>query len=354
MDSLFSAAMLSFSRFLKTLIEPVISVLICLPILCFVDSNFIKGRRLEETRWFAIHAFANLFVSLFAFPSLIFWFLDPTHAMDESKYPQPPMFAGPTFGTFLRALFHPASNWPIMVINSIHLYHFIAFSELSRQDKIHHLLFVSVLGIYFGALNECGPAKNVGCFFISGFPGGLDYAMLCLVNLGKMKKITEKRINSLVNTWIRAPGLVLTAGTFHLGWISGKTKVSFFKAYMVAVMVLVNGLFYMRVVVDNFGASRTHESLAQIAREKTKEKKAEIIKEKSLLSTNSFPSAEDLTSALKGRRAHSHARSISASDVDFLSQISKERSPPAKFLIMHPVESTSNFSKMLSPSKRND
>ena len=43
-------------------------------------------------------------------------------------------------------------------------------------------------------------------FFICGLPGGVDYAMLSAVRYGFMDELTEKYINTHLNTWIRIPG----------------------------------------------------------------------------------------------------------------------------------------------------
>jgi len=43
---------------------------------------------------------------------------------------------------------------------------------------------------------------------ISGLPGALDYAMLSLVKTGRLPRLTEKKLNRVINTYLRLPGLV--------------------------------------------------------------------------------------------------------------------------------------------------
>ena len=86
-------------------------------------------------------------------------------------------------------------------------YH-VLFFRLTQDDVFHHLLFVPVVCLAHFAW-PCGTSANILCFFISGFPGGVDYFMLGLVKNGQMRALKEKRLNASINTWIRAPGITL-------------------------------------------------------------------------------------------------------------------------------------------------
>ncbi len=73
-------------------------------------------------------------------------------------------------------------------------------------------------------------------FFLSGLPGGLDYAMLAMVKHGYLSIEAEKRYNARVmvrerypffvtfvvtvcrQVWIRAPGCMLCAYTIYFSW----------------------------------------------------------------------------------------------------------------------------------------
>ena len=47
---------------------------------------------------------------------------------------------------------------------------------------------------------------------MNGLPGGIDYLLLILVKIGKIKSIEEKRINTYLNNYIRAPGILILIG----------------------------------------------------------------------------------------------------------------------------------------------
>ena len=86
------------------------------------------------------------------------------------------------------------------MIIAIHVYHMLAF-KMSSDDLFHHLTFVPVIGGgHF--VWPWGAAGNILCFFISGFPGGIDYALLAMVKRGWVSSMTEKRINLSINVWI--------------------------------------------------------------------------------------------------------------------------------------------------------
>ena len=88
-------------------------------------------------------------------------------------------------------------------------YHCLAF-RLSTADIIHHLVFVTICcGLAIPYKHHGGVANNVGCFVLSGLPGGLDYAMLVLVKHGKMSKFTEKKWNARLQGWLRGPPMAV-------------------------------------------------------------------------------------------------------------------------------------------------
>jgi hypothetical protein len=130
------------------------------------------------------------------------------------------------------------TTWlPSYLSFSLHLLHLVAYPN-RREDVIHHVVF----GGGFALLNfSChfGPLVNALLFFITGYlllifrhlsvnstssasglPGGLTYLMLVKVKLNIMPALEEKRITSLLNTWLRAPGLVCVAAVQYVCAIS--------------------------------------------------------------------------------------------------------------------------------------
>ena len=102
----------------------------------------------------------------------------------------------------------PYSDVPLATTIGLHLFHCVSqYKSLTTVDWAHHLvsnMLVSFLCFPY----DYGPLMQWGLLFICGLPGGIDYYLLTLVKLGTIAPSTEKRINRLLNTWIRAPGIV--------------------------------------------------------------------------------------------------------------------------------------------------
>ena len=101
-----------------------------------------------------------------------------------------------------------------------------------------------------------GRLVDVNSFFLCGLPGGVDYALLFAVKHGWIHPLTEKRYNTVLNTWIRAPGIVMTSA---IAWVVVNAKnpnVSFFQMARLLdlamfVMSVWNAQFFMARVVAN-------------------------------------------------------------------------------------------------------
>ena len=172
---------------------------LCLALLALYDFT-VCGR---DARWFELHAVANAFVAIFSLRAMYVWMIDPIKMVAADHFEIEPVFS-------IQGLFSPVSHWyvalvdfhmlaihavptttrPTMMVNAIHTYHMVVFyKKLNGGDYFHHLVFVPVIGIFGGLFFNWGPARNVLAFFISGFPGGVDYVMLVLVKRGRMSKM---------------------------------------------------------------------------------------------------------------------------------------------------------------------
>ena len=169
-------------------------VAISIPVVAVIDLFvcYPLGKN-HVARWYFIHAMTNVIVTVLATPDIYYTLLAP-HRGVEVKY--------------CDSLPFPAcSDLPTCFIIGLHLYH-VLFFKLTGGDIFHHLLFVPLVGLAHFVV-PCGSSANILCFFISGFPGGIDYFLLGLVKNGSMHPIREKRINCSINTWIRAPGITI-------------------------------------------------------------------------------------------------------------------------------------------------
>lgn len=78
--------------------------------------------------------------------------------------------------------------------------------------------------------------------------------MLALVKYNLMDSLTEKRWNARVNVWIRSPGCLFCAYTFYICWTYRAEPLSLFQSIMAVFipgLVMLNGQYYMQVVVGN-------------------------------------------------------------------------------------------------------
>jgi hypothetical protein len=208
---------------LWAVIERTLAILICMGILLIFDRTISS----TKARWFSIHAFANLLVSVFSIPALVQWLSDPVTSMSYEKFPSPPIFDA-------SQLWHENTLWVTAMVLAVHIYHVVAFTAVNVSDIWHHLLFVPAIG-GSGLLLPWGPLRQVLGFFISGLPGGIDYFNLVLYRHGMMSKTTKKRVSMLLAIFIRAPGLILVGFCMYQAKLYGETEHGWF---MVIVVVL--------------------------------------------------------------------------------------------------------------------
>ena len=142
-------------------------------------------RRVEHTRWCAIHAAANAIVVVSALPSVI----------AAARNPEGCLLPG-------------ATRLPVSMGMWLHAYHSV-FYELSADDRMHHSVFVALLGTPSDLWAR--PATNVMLFFLSGLPGGLIYILLAARRMGHGRWISEPSVSFFINLTIRAPGMLWAA-----------------------------------------------------------------------------------------------------------------------------------------------
>lgn len=189
--------------------------------------------RHTKARYFALHVIANIWISLLCLPDLYAIFTDPLPALTQRE---------------------TVNHWPTSLVFSIHVYHMLFFKDLAWIDLLHHVVMI-IVGTPLVIVGEMGHLMNFNNFFMCGVPGGTDYAMLFAVKHGWMEPLSEKKINAMINVWVREPALIfVTAFGFiqmHLqhatfGW--GITGVRL----VLMVICSWNGLFFMERVVGNY------------------------------------------------------------------------------------------------------
>ena len=137
---------------------------------------------------------------------------------------------------------------------ALHFYHIaLYFQKLRFDDWLHHGLMIGV-ALPIGGLIPSGSLLGYSLFFLTGLPGGIDYAGLFLVRNGWMTKRFQKYMNMNLATWIRSPGCVSVA-TYILATTSVHATPWYYAlgAYVVAGLNFWNGQYFLQQVVYDAG-----------------------------------------------------------------------------------------------------
>lgn len=221
----------------------------------FVVDNLIVKRFIKpKARYFALHALGNAVCVAAAAPDMYRGFSgDPRRT-----------FSGPSHTMVANS-----------VVAAIHLYHCVAF-PLRSEDIFHHVTFVSILcGMAIPFKHFGGIANNFGCFFLSGLPGGIDYAMLVAVAQGWMDKMTEKKYCAALNVWMRGPSMAIYS---FLGWMTYVHYPELTHPVTLTLTILLhyyNGQYYNQQAVESYAVHKERARVAKEAGKSVEDKKEE-------------------------------------------------------------------------------
>lgn len=210
----------------------------------------VRKSDISSTRWFLLHFVANMVGCVTGLNCLYTSFSDPYNAANAVKYPDDSAFG-------------ESSAWPLTIVNAAHVYHMLGGFSLSSADYFHHFLFIPLLG-FPGQVLKWGPVQPAGAFFISGLPGGLTYLMLGLVKLGWFSSIKEKRVTANLNSWVRVPGILITAFLCYQACIYGNHSLP--SSWWMLPSILLgpfNALYYNKQAVANFSVHYMTQLLGQ-------------------------------------------------------------------------------------------
>ena len=178
-----------------------------------------------QGRWFQLHATANAVVTAFTLGDVIDCLMDHS----TSNHP----------------LTHNAAGAMAL---SIHIYHILAF-PLRKADWIHHCFSVFLCT----PLCYINTHKSVSVFyfFCTGLPGMIDYSVLALVKNGLVKRLTQKKIYSYINPYVRMPGGTLAASLILQDAIQAGGDVEQYTGLALATIVFVNSAYYGKQAIEN-------------------------------------------------------------------------------------------------------
>ena len=147
-----------------------------------------------------------------------------------------------------------SSSVPAYVQIAFHVLHcVVAHRTLSKGDWAHHVLSSVAVGgltIYY----RSGPLLHYGLFFVTGLPGGINYVALVLVKRGRMARLAQKRLNHVLNMWLRMPGLVTWLA---FAWTCRRDgafdEMPLLPMLVQFVLIGGNGIYYAEMVALDLG-----------------------------------------------------------------------------------------------------
>lgn len=140
---------------------------------------------------------------------------------------------------------HGYDNIELIMLSNmllLHGYHLLLFNNLRVIDYLHHILMMVILTMAY--MMNVGVYMSYFLFFICGLPGMIDYSMLSL----QYNRRTEKRINSYLNNYIRAPGIMFGLGMF---WRDIK-RISLFYVSFSFVTLFWNAQYFNYEVIKSY------------------------------------------------------------------------------------------------------
>lgn len=208
--------------------EFMIQFAICYILTWYIDScgQSIMINPSQSYRWFFIHLFNNLIVIIFGFVDFIFCLNNP-HSCFTSPW---------------------SSTMPFMICSASHIYHVIYFTNLKRDDYLHHILMGPIMGLL--VIMFCSTSgSNMALLGFSGLPGGIDYLLLLLVNLRLIKKETEKLLNVYIHVWIRSPYIMFCMGIWYTNFVTEASSKLIGIGFMICYW---NSQYFMHDTLSNY------------------------------------------------------------------------------------------------------
>ena len=92
-------------------------------------------------------------------------------------------------------------------------------------------------------------------FFTTGLPGLIDYTLLFLQRNNIINKYFEKKVNTFLNLWIRAPGCIMNTMMIMMNIITNYNQLTNSELYSGIIMMSLvywNGIYFMGQVLTDY------------------------------------------------------------------------------------------------------
>jgi len=191
----------------------------------------------DKSRWFQLHALANIYTSYSILSDVIKIYSDPNtgYSIVDQDY----------------------VSYDILCL---HLYHVLFFGKLKFYDYFHHILFIGlgvIPNIYFIKSNQ----KYLPYIACCGIPGIIEYASLSLHKHGHISTHIQKLINYYLYLFFRYP-LCITGFIYNM--LAHYNKL-IYDWYPMSVylnsLVLLNGAFFTHLTVRSYLINVAHTNL---------------------------------------------------------------------------------------------
>lgn len=140
------------------------------------------------------------------------------------------------------------------LISGLHIFH-IRYAP-KYEDYVHHILMSITLHICTTTLRPIFATSLI--FFMNGLPGGIDYFLLIQVKRNVISSIVEKRINTYLNNYVRAPGILIL-----IGFIMPVLEINIYTCFCL-LTCFFNAVYYNREVCVNYGRKSKSMSRQQL------------------------------------------------------------------------------------------
>ena len=201
-------------------------------LLYYTHYNLFQGLR-DNIKWYMNHTLMNaIMVSMTTRDSIRLL------NCQEKCYEIKP-FGGPLYS------WYNYSNIEFIMLSNmllLHGYHIFLFDNLRGIDYLHHILMMLVLIMAY--MMNVGVYMSYFLFFICGLPGMIDYGMLAIA----YDRREEKRINTYLNNYLRAPGIM-----FGLGMLwKDSFHISPFYVFMSFLAMFWNAQYFNYEVIKSY------------------------------------------------------------------------------------------------------
>ena len=225
--------------------RPLVYILSVITVEILIDQLFVRRVVLPKARYFVLHVVFNTWLTICVWRD----------AVDALRAPETALLGDADSAGFAHSAVMTTAG-----ISGFHIYHMLFFSGISSEDWNHHVVSCIIVPIV-GICAPFGKVVSISNLGMCGLPGAIDFALLAGVKYGVVDRVTEKRVNSLLNLMIRFPLQLLASYAFCVGWsngtlakttdIGGESWVQIAMSIGVVLHTL-NAAYYCQKVIGNY------------------------------------------------------------------------------------------------------